>query len=93
MKSPVFKLLDFFCLQVLAKLGAGFNKPNKQTVIPQSAVQELYSQTKICKVRMLGGQTGDILVDHFKVEKMSELLQFSERQLSSVLGADRGYVT
>ena len=77
-------------LQVLAKLGAGMNKPNKQTVIPHDAVPQLFSQTKIKKIRMLGGQLGCFVTENLKCDTMSDLLKFSLNQLVEAVGSERG---
>ncbi|CAG7833993.1 unnamed protein product [Allacma fusca] len=76
--------------KILAKLGAGLNKPNKQTVIPHSAVSLLYEKTPIRKVRMLGGQFGEALTEIFACDKMSDLVNFELKQLVDSFGEERG---
>ena len=77
---------------MLAKLGAGMHKPNKQTVIPHDSVPQLFSQTNIKKIRMLGGQLGDILTESLKCDTMGDLLKFSLNQLVGAIGSERGWV-
>ena len=42
--------LDAFLNQMLAKLGGGRHKPNKQSLLPQFAVPELFETVRIQKV-------------------------------------------
>lgn len=70
----------------MAKLVCGINKPNKQTVLPQSSVPSLWSTTKVGKVRGLGGKLGDYLISQLGCDLMSDLGKFSERELVSQLG-------
>jgi DNA polymerase eta len=75
----------------MAKLVCGINKPNKQTVLPHASVPELFSQTKLKKVRNLGGKFGDTLVEKLKCETMADLAKLTEKELSLSLGAKNGY--
>jgi len=77
--------------QVLAKLVCGINKPNKQTVLPHSAVPELFSTTPIQKVRNLGGKLGETLVQTLKCQTMGDLGKLSERELFVAVGSKTGY--
>jgi nucleotidyltransferase/DNA polymerase involved in DNA repair len=46
----------------------------------------LWSTTPIKKVRNLGGKFGDVLVEKFGVELMSDLAKFSEKDLAKHCG-------
>ena len=68
--------------KVLAKVVAGFHKPNQQTLVLPESVEEMYKGTKIKKVRNLGGKLGSELVERLKIEYMSELCNFSLNTLN-----------
>ncbi|CAN8061633.1 unnamed protein product [Agarophyton chilense] len=46
------------CNKLLAKFASAKNKPNKQTILPLSAVSELMTQVPLKKLRGLGGKLG-----------------------------------
>lgn len=48
--------------KMLAKLGSGRNKPNKQTILPSAAVPGLMVSLPLTKIRFLGGKLGAQLV-------------------------------
>ncbi|XP_057554111.1 DNA polymerase eta isoform X2 [Hippopotamus amphibius kiboko] len=76
--------------KVLAKLGCGLNKPNRQTVISLGSVPQLFSQTPIGKVPKLGGKLGASVIEVLGIEYMGELTQFTESQLQSHFGEKNG---
>ncbi|XP_029448693.1 DNA polymerase eta isoform X2 [Rhinatrema bivittatum] len=76
--------------KVLAKLACGLNKPNRQTVLPQGSVPELFSQLPISKIRHLGGKLGASISQTLGVEYMGQLTQFSESQLQNHFGEKTG---
>lgn len=55
-RREIFDSLGFHCSagiahnKTLAKLCAGINKPNRQTILPLSSIQELYKRTPINKM-------------------------------------------
>lgn len=55
-RREIFNSLGFHCSagiahnKTLAKLCAGINKPNRQTILPLSSIQELYKRTPINKM-------------------------------------------
>ena len=59
--------------KVLAKLACGINKPNKQTILPQSQVPNLFSSLKLTKLRGLGGKLGVTLNEEFRCETVGDL--------------------
>ncbi|ODM97264.1 DNA polymerase eta [Orchesella cincta] len=96
MREAVYKKTSFRCSagiahnKVLAKLVCGINKPNKQTVLPHKSVPQLWSATKVSKVRGLGGKLGDYLIGRLGCENMCDLGKFTENELSAGLGAKTG---
>lgn len=76
--------------KVLAKLAAGHNKPNKQTVIRECSTSSFLSSYKFTKLRGLGGKLGRQVVTTFGVETISDLLQFPLKEMQSKLGSQSG---
>ena len=82
-RAEVFRRTQFRCsagishCKTLAKLCCGLNKPNKQTVLPQSKMTNLYQDLRLTKVRGLGGKLGESVVTSLGVQTMSELAQLS----------------
>lgn len=68
--------------KILAKLVCGLHKPNKQTLLPQNAVAELYKDLPIKKIKSLGGKFGIALAEELQITFMGELARFSEKELS-----------
>ena len=76
--------------KMLAKLGAGYKKPNQQTVIRNRAVQQFLGGFKFTKIRNLGGKLGDEVVAKFNTDTVEELLKVpleSMRQLGDETGS------
>ena len=61
--------------KMLAKLGSGRNKPNKQTLLPMSSVAGFMAALPLQSIRFLGGKLGDLIV--------SEVLRSSSSASSS----------
>ncbi|KIX10245.1 uncharacterized protein Z518_01326 [Rhinocladiella mackenziei CBS 650.93] len=76
--------------KMMAKLGAGYKKPNQQTIVRNRAVQHFLSGFKFTKIRNLGGKLGDHVVDTFGTEEVRELLSIPLEQMKAKLGADTG---
>ncbi|KIW96869.1 uncharacterized protein Z519_02260 [Cladophialophora bantiana CBS 173.52] len=76
--------------KMMAKLGAGYKKPNQQTIVRNRAVQHFLSAFKFTKIRNLGGKLGDHVVDTFNVDDVTDLLKIPLEQLKSKLGDDTG---
>ncbi|KIW71424.1 hypothetical protein PV04_03593 [Phialophora macrospora] len=76
--------------KMMAKLGAGYRKPNQQTIVRNRAVQHFLSGFKFTKIRNLGGKLGEHVVDAFNTEDVTDLLKVPVEQLKSKLGADTG---
>lgn len=76
--------------KMLAKLGAGFKKPNSQTIVRNRAVQHFLSGFKFTKIRNLGGKLGQQMVEAYNSDEVSELLNVSLDALKSKFGDDTG---
>jgi DNA polymerase eta len=76
--------------KMMAKLGAGYRKPNQQTIVRNRAIQHFLSGFKFTKIRNLGGKLGDHVVESFNTEEVNDLLNVSLDQFKSKLGDDTG---
>ncbi|KIW17220.1 hypothetical protein PV08_04411 [Exophiala spinifera] len=76
--------------KMMAKLGAGYRKPNQQTIVRNRAVQHFLSGFKFTKIRNLGGKLGEQVVDTFNTDEVTELLKIPIEQLKSKLGEETG---
>ena len=76
--------------KMMAKLGAGYKKPNQQTIVRNRAVQHFLSGFKFTKIRNLGGKLGDQIVETFNTDEVTELLNIPIETLKSKLGDDTG---
>ncbi|CAA9996650.1 unnamed protein product [Nesidiocoris tenuis] len=90
MRQAIFEKTGFRCSagiahnKILAKLTAGLHKPNRQTVLPHSAVAELYSTLPAHKIRNLGGKLGRELEELHGVKMMTDLLKFTQTELTKI---------
>lgn len=93
-RAAVWDQLHYTCSagiarnKMMAKLGSGRNKPNKQTVVRNRAVQNFLGGFKFTKIRMLGGKLGDQVTAHFGTEQVSDLLNVSLEQFRAKLDDD-----
>lgn len=71
--------------KILAKLTAGMNKPNKQTILPIESIPKLFENLAVSKVKSLGGKMGEEVCSKLNVKTMADLLKFSENQLQQHL--------
>ncbi|XP_074845844.1 DNA polymerase eta isoform X2 [Carettochelys insculpta] len=76
--------------KVLAKLACGLNKPNRQTLVSQGAIPQLFSHLPISSIRHLGGKLGASITEVLGVEYMGQLTPFSESQLQTHFGDKTG---
>ncbi len=51
---------------------------------------QLWAETKINKVRNLGGKLGELVVEKLQCDVMSDLLKYSEKELTRHLGSKAG---
>ncbi|XP_055586668.1 DNA polymerase eta [Uranotaenia lowii] len=69
--------------KILAKLTAGFHKPNKQTILPLKSISTMYQTLSIKKVKGLGGKLGDQVCEILKIQNMAELANIPEKVLQN----------
>ncbi|EDW79041.1 uncharacterized protein Dwil_GK12166 [Drosophila willistoni] len=67
--------------KILAKLAAGLNKPNKQTILPLDEIPGLFETLPVGKIKGLGGKFGEIVCETLSIKFLGELLKFSEGEL------------
>uniref|UniRef100_T1K7Z9 DNA polymerase eta n=1 Tax=Tetranychus urticae TaxID=32264 RepID=T1K7Z9_TETUR len=70
--------------KTLSKLAAGMNKPNCQTILAYSGVPKIYENTRIDKVRNLGGKLGDELKNKLGITTMGQLAAIPSAHLTSL---------
>jgi DNA polymerase eta len=73
--------------KVVAKLAAGHNKPNRQTVVRTCGIELFLQQYKFTKIRGLGAKLGRQVSKAFDTELVSDLLQVPRATLASKLGS------
>ncbi|XP_012275781.1 DNA polymerase eta [Orussus abietinus] len=67
--------------KILAKLACGLHKPNRQTILPLTAVPSLFATLPVKKVRNLGGKFGDAVVESLECNVMADVLRYSLQDL------------
>ncbi|GES64243.1 sister chromatid cohesion protein [Aspergillus terreus] len=94
LRTAVLNRLQYTCSagiarnKMIAKLGSSSNKPNKQTIVRNRAVQNFLGGFKFTKIRMLGGKLGDQVTALFGTEQVGDLLQVPLEQLRAKLDDD-----
>ena len=79
MRAAVFDKTKFRCSagiahnKMLAKFSCGINKPNKQTILAQEEVSDLFKSVPLCKLRGLGGKLGADVSIKLNCEYVSDL--------------------
>lgn len=76
--------------KTLAKIAAGLNKPNRQTVVPNDVVEDVLAPLRIKSIRGLGGKLGDQASAAFGSDQVKDLLQISIQTMSKKLGQQSG---
>ncbi|KAH8760592.1 hypothetical protein F5883DRAFT_563954 [Diaporthe sp. PMI_573] len=76
--------------KMLAKLGAGFRKPNQQTVVPNRAVRRFLAEFDFTRIRGLGGKLGLRVRDAFGSDRVADLVRVPLRELKASLGDESG---
>lgn len=71
--------------KILAKLTCGFNKPNKQTIMPLKGISKLFSTLPVSKIKGFGGKLGVEICEKLKIKYMGDLLNFPEIELQTHL--------
>ncbi|KAE8349961.1 hypothetical protein BDV28DRAFT_50370 [Aspergillus coremiiformis] len=93
-RTAVWDSLSYTCSagiarnKMMAKLGSSSNKPNKQTIVRNRAIQNFLGGFKFTKIRMLGGKLGDQVTALFGTEQVSGLLQVTLEQFRAKLDDD-----
>ncbi|KAB8213448.1 hypothetical protein BDV33DRAFT_184727 [Aspergillus novoparasiticus] len=93
-RTAVWDKLSYTCSagiaknKMMAKLGSSSNKPNKQTIVRNRAIQNFLGGFKFTKIRMLGGKLGDQVSALFGTEQVSDLLQVTLEQFRAKLDDD-----
>ncbi|RDA94699.1 hypothetical protein CP533_6719 [Ophiocordyceps camponoti-saundersi (nom. inval.)] len=76
--------------KLLSKLGSGFHKPNRQTVIRARAAHSFLGSFRLAKLRSLGGKLGDQVVSTFNAERVDDLRAVSLENFKAKLGDETG---
>ncbi|KAE8377209.1 hypothetical protein BDV26DRAFT_264130 [Aspergillus bertholletiae] len=93
-RTAVWEKLNYTCSagiaknKMMAKLGSASNKPNKQTIVRNRAIQNFLGGFKFTKIRMLGGKLGDQVTALFGTEQVRDLLQVTLEQFRTKLDDD-----
>lgn len=93
-RSVIWDKLHFTCSagiarnKMMSKLGSAQNKPNKQTIIRNRAIQNFLGGFQFTKIRMLGGKLGEQISAEFGTEQVNELLHVSLEQFKAKLDDD-----
>ncbi|KAJ1732614.1 N-acetyltransferase eso1 [Coemansia biformis] len=72
----------------LAKIGSGLNKPDQQTVFPQSQVDTFLQTFPIASIPSLGGKLGALVVTAFDAETAGDLARYTQEQMAFKLGPE-----
>lgn len=76
--------------KALAKLAAGYKKPNQQTVVRTRAISSFLSTYKMTSIRGLAGKLGVKAVEAFGAEKITKLMHVPVERMISELGFESG---
>ncbi|KAH7417953.1 hypothetical protein BKA64DRAFT_612755 [Cadophora sp. MPI-SDFR-AT-0126] len=91
LRKEIFDSLQYTCSagiahnKVLAKLGAGYKKPNQQTVIRARAVDPFLSTYKMTSMRGLAGIFGARAEKAFGSSSIADLLTISQEHMVATL--------
>lgn len=94
LRQEIFSHLRYTCSagvarnKPLAKLAAGHNKPNQQTVVRARSIHQFLSSYDFTKIRGLGGKLGQQIVAAFDTKQVSDLLRISQKDLVTKIGPD-----
>lgn len=67
--------------KILAKLAAGLNKPNKQTVLPLAEIPGLFDALPVGKIKGLGGKFGEVVCETMGIKFLGQICKFTEGEL------------
>jgi DNA polymerase eta len=77
--------------KTVAKLVAGLNKPNKQTIIPDDEITGFFENLPFKSIRMLGGKLGKSIHETLEVEFAGELWKYSQEQLRQYVSEESAH--
>lgn len=95
-RTKVYNELHYTCsagiahYKVVAKLCSSKNKPNKQTVLRESARMDFMNDIPFQKIRNLGGKLGSEVGADLEIENSSELWKYSKLDLQTKYGPSTG---
>ncbi|KAI5278730.1 DNA-directed DNA polymerase eta rad30, partial [Ascosphaera aggregata] len=93
-RQSVWERLKYTCSggiarnKMIAKLGSARNKPDKQTIVRNRAVQSFLNTYKFTKIRMLGGKLGKHISECFDTKQVIDLLEIPIEQMRAKLGEE-----
>ncbi|KAH8270397.1 hypothetical protein KR018_009668 [Drosophila ironensis] len=67
--------------KILAKLAAGLNKPNKQTVLPLGKIGGFFDTLPVSKIKGLGAKFGEVVCETLGIKFVGQLCKYSETEL------------
>ncbi|XP_039489415.1 DNApol-eta [Drosophila santomea] len=67
--------------KILAKLAAGMNKPNKQTILPLAETASFFDSLPVGKIKGLGGKFGEVVCETLGIKFMGQVVKFTEVEL------------
>ncbi|XP_022216880.2 DNApol-eta [Drosophila obscura] len=67
--------------KILAKLAAGMNKPNKQTILPLAEIPGLFDSLPVGKIKGLGGKFGEVVCETMGIKFLGQLVKYTEGEL------------
>ncbi|XP_052848345.1 DNA polymerase eta [Drosophila gunungcola] len=67
--------------KILAKLAAGMNKPNKQTILPLAETAALFDSLPVGKIKGLGGKFGEVVCETLGIKFLGQVVRFTEAEL------------
>lgn len=76
--------------KALAKLAAGYKKPNQQTIVRAQAVSNFLSSQRMTSIRGLAGKLGTQALEAFGSNEIPTLLELPVERLRKELGAESG---
>lgn len=76
--------------KIIAKLIAGMNKPNKQSVITIEGVTKLFETLPVKSIKSLGQDLGKEVCAKLNITTMSGILQYEESKLCELFGTNKG---
>ncbi|APA11304.1 hypothetical protein sscle_07g060740 [Sclerotinia sclerotiorum 1980 UF-70] len=97
LRKEIFESLHYTCSagiaqnKALAKLGAGFKKPDQQTVIRARAVPFFLSTCKMTSIRGLAGVLGVKAKEAFGSNSIPDLLAIPQKEIVAALGRQDGH--